>query len=279
MQIENVQIPPLSENIIACLSSIYKNDVSYESLCEKISKDMSLIQKVFDIANSQLYSKGIKTNNLKEAIIRIGITNLTTILTSEYYSQYKKIDGIAFFKLKEFNQHSIFVSKLCFEIGKSLNLDRKFDLMIAGMFHDIGLLIRALSQPEKMEILIEKSKNDKINFYTSEINIQLLTHDQLGANLLEKWGFNRQVVDLVKHHHTPTQHRTSSIDYLSKEFDILELSNQISSKYSFGFHNNDPHVKISQILLDKIAISKNGLNSILKDVVLNLNVFSNSLYI
>jgi putative nucleotidyltransferase with HDIG domain len=151
--------------------------------------------------------------------------------------------------------------------------------MIAGMFHDIGLLIRAISQPEKMELLIEKCKNEKINFYTSEINNQLLTHDQLGANLLEKWGFNRQVVELVKHHHTPTQHRTSSIDYLSKEFDILELSNQISIKYSFGFHNNDPHVKISQILLDKIGISKDALNTLLKEVIRNINVFSSALYI
>lgn len=277
MQFENLNIPPLNENIISCLSAIYKSDVTYEYICDKIAKDMGLIQKIFFIANSQLYSNGNKTSNLKEAIIRIGITNLTTILTSEYYNQYKKFDGIEFFDIKSFNKHSIFVSKLCFEIANAIHIEKKFDLMLAGTFHDIGLLVRAINQPDKMKLIIEKCRNEKISIYNAEISLQILTHDQLGFTLLEKWGFNQQVLELVKYHHTPSHHRTNSIDYLEKEFDILELVNQISNKYSFGFHSNNHHAKINPVLLDKISITKDSLSKLLNKVILSLNIFSSAL--
>lgn len=279
MEISDIKIPPLNENIISCLSAIYKNNISYESICEKISKDMGLIQKIFTIANSQLYSQGVQTNNLKDAIIRIGITNLTTILTSEYYNQYKITVDNSFFNLKEFNQHSIFVSKLCFEIAKELKLESKFDLMVAGMFHDIGLLIRAISQPEKMKAIIERCKKDKISFYSAELNGQVLTHDQIGAIILKKWNFTSQVISLVAHHHTVAQYRTKSLDYLSKELDILELANQIAQKLSFGSQNYDMQVKINQVTVDKLLIKNETLSKIIKDVVQNMKVFSSCLYV
>ena len=67
---------------------MYKSNFNYDVLSQKISTDIGLSEKVLILANSQFFSQGApKTNNLKQAIVRIGGSNLLKVLTDEYYNK------------------------------------------------------------------------------------------------------------------------------------------------------------------------------------------------
>nr|BFD31797.1 hypothetical protein GTC16762_14150 [Pigmentibacter ruber] len=259
-------LPSLSENIVSCLSAIYKNEISYDAITDKISKDLSMFKKVLDVANSQHYSKGVITDDLKQAIIRLGIVNLTVLLTSEYYSKFPKFEDIGFFSLKKFNLHSVCVSKFAFEIAKLLNLSTANDLMLAGAFHDVGLLIRAVMQREIMQDIVNCCIADKINFYTAETKLQVMTHDILGSDLLQSWGFNQNVLNIIRFHHAKEKLRPYRVDFLNKEINILELSDVLAHRFSCGFENYHTELKVHPMLIERLGLSKETVMQLVKKI-------------
>ena len=60
---------------------------------------------------------------------------------------------------------------LLFEIANYLKLDTTNNLMIAGAFHDIGLIGRAILDKESMKKIVLNCIQKKINFYESEIDL------------------------------------------------------------------------------------------------------------
>lgn len=266
-------LPSLSENIVSCLSSIYKNEISYEYITDKIAKDLSMYKKVLDIANTQHYSKGQITDDLKQAIIRLGIVNLTVLLTSEYYSKFPKFEDIGFFSLKKFNLHSVCVSKFSFEIAKSLNLPTANDLMLAGAFHDVGLLARAVMQRDIMQDVVNCCNSSKINFYNAETKLQIMTHDILGADLIQSWGFNQNVLNLIRHHHTKEKMRPYRVDYLNKELNILELSDILAHRFSCGYENYHTELKIHPMMIERLGLSKEEVMTLVKTISKTIPLF------
>ncbi len=266
-------LPSLSENIVSCLSSIYKNEISYEYITDKIAKDLSMYKKVLDIANTQHYSKGQITDDLKQAIIRLGIVNLTVLLTSEYYSKFPKFEDIGFFSLKKFNLHSVCVSKFSFEIAKSLNLSTANDLMLAGAFHDVGLLARAVMQRDIMQDVVNCCNSSKINFYNAETKLQIMTHDILGADLIQSWGFNQNVLNLIRHHHTKEKMRPYRVDYLNKELNILELSDILAHRFSCGYENYHTELKIHPMMIERLGLSKEEVMTLVKTISKTIPLF------
>lgn len=266
-------LPALSESIVNCLSAIYKNEVSYDYLTDKISKDLSMFKKVLDLANSQQFSKGQVTDDLRQAIIRLGIVNLTLLLTSEYYSKIPKFADIGFFTLKKFNLHSVCVSKFSFEISKLLNLNTANDLMLAGAFHDVGLLARAVLQRELMQDIVHCCLEDKINFYGAEMKLQAMTHDVYAIEVLQNWGFNQNVLNLIRYHHTPEKMRPYRVDYLNKELNILELADKLAHRFSCGFDQYTTELKIPPILIERLGVSKDTVITLVKSISKSIPLF------
>ncbi|WP_186644035.1 HDOD domain-containing protein [Fluviispira vulneris] len=266
-------IPPLTENIVSCLSSIYKNEFIIDNMVEKIARDIGLFNKILLIANSQRYGQGVQTNDLKQAIVRIGIINLTLVLTSEYYTKYTSIEEIGFFNLKQFNLHSSCVSRFAFEIAKIINLPTLHDVTLAAAFHDLGLLARAILHKDIMKNLVEKCTQDKIHFHKAEMELNITSHEIIGADILSEWGLNKNIILLVRNHHTKESVRSSDTDYLEKEFIVLELADILAHRISCGFEGYTRDIRVNMMLIDRLGISKDKIVELIKIVNHSMNSF------
>ncbi|WP_161597569.1 HDOD domain-containing protein [Fluviispira multicolorata] len=266
-------IPPLTENIVSCLSSIYKNEYIIDNMVEKIGKDIGLFNKILILANSQHYSQGKQTNDLKQAIVRIGIINLTLVLTSEYYNKYNNIEEIYFFNLKQFNLHSSCVSRFAFELCKILNISTMNDITLAAAFHDIGILARAIMHKDIMKNIIEKCKTDKVHFHKAEMDLNITSHEIIGADILSEWGMNQNIILLVKNHHTKENVRSSETYYLNKELCILELADILAHRISFSFKGYTRDVRVNMMLIDRLGISKEKVIELIKFVSHSMNEY------
>lgn len=88
--------------------------------------------------------------------------------------------------------HGSTVSNLAYRIGKQMGFseDACHDLAVAGFMHDIGKLELAkyVRGHEEETLIIEEMK-------------YVRRHSALGAAILEKKGYSREIVDMVKFHH------------------------------------------------------------------------------
>lgn len=257
MNLNYFYVPPLPENLMHCISYIYDDNFDYETLAQKVVLDVGLTEKIFSVANSQYYSQGgVATSNLKQAIVRIGVNNILKILIQEYYKTSLKNVDIDFFTLRDFNKHSSYVSHLAVLIGQHLNIENTNDLMIAGLFHDVGLIARSYCQNNVMKNIINRCKNSKSDFYTAEKDETQPTHDNLGKQVAHKWNLSPRVSFLIENHHTPILSLDVGTDrLLSQELDILAFADTVAHRMKFGYDDYNRNTKVSQQVLDRLGLS------------------------
>ncbi len=257
MNLDYFYVPPLPETLINCITYMYKDDFNYDVLVRKVSLDIGLTEAIFTVANSQYYSKGaVATSNLKQAIVRIGGDNLLKILSREYYrTTFKNVD-IDFFTLRDFNRHSSYVAHLAVSIAEHLHIEDTNDLLIAGLFHDIGLLARSYCQNKIMQNIVGKCKERKTDFYSVEKSESTPSHDKLGRQVAEKWNLNERVGFLIEHHHTSQKQTNVSDDpKLNKELDILTFADIIAHRMKFGYTDYHRDTKVNQSFLDRLGLN------------------------
>jgi putative nucleotidyltransferase with HDIG domain len=260
-------VPPLPETLINCISYMYKDNVSYDILIKKITTDIGLTEKIFEVANSQYYSQGgVATYNLLQAILRIGNTNLLKLLMHEYYKNTFKNVEIDFFTLRDFNRHSSYVSHLAVTIAEHLNIEDTNDLMVAGLFHDVGLVARSFCQNDIMKNIVKKCKQDKADFYTVEKQETLPTHDYLGKQVATKWNLSERVSFLIEHHHVGDNHvKLVAHSSLLKELDIITLADTLAHRMKFGYNDYMRETKVSQQFLDRLGLTVDILSKKMSD--------------
>ena len=250
-------VPPLPENLINCIAYLSNDNFNYEVLIKKVTNDIGLTEKIFKVANSQYYSQGgVATNNLNQAILRIGVNNLLKLLSFEYYkSTFKNVD-IDFFTLRDFNRHSSYVSHLAVTLGEYLHIEDTNDLMIAGLFHDVGLIARSHCQNQTMSKLVHKCKSTKTDFYTVEKEESVQSHDELGKLVASKWQLNERVSYLIEHHHTSeAQSIVIGDSSLSKELDILAFADTLAHRMKFGYTDYIRETKVTKQFLDRLGLN------------------------
>lgn len=86
--------------------------------------------------------------------------------------------------------HGICVSNLAYQVARELGLSEKecHELAIAGLVHDIGKLKLAEYVSHRETLTIEEMK-------------YVRWHARLGAEFLEKQGYDARIVEIVRHHH------------------------------------------------------------------------------
>jgi HD-like signal output (HDOD) protein len=249
-------VPPLPETLIHCLSYLSNDDFDYDLLVRKVATDIGLTEKIFQVANSPFYSQGaVATNNLSQAILRIGVNNLLKILSFEYYKNTFKNVDIDFFTLRDFNRHSCYVSQLSVALGEYLNVEDTNDLMIAGLFHDIGLIARSHCQNMTMKTLVQKCHDNGKDFFSMEKDQATQTHDELGKLVAAKWQLNSRITYLIAHHHTSeAQPMVAGDSSLNKELDILTLSDTIAHRMKYGYREYVRDTKVTRQFLDRLGL-------------------------
>ncbi len=260
-------IPSLAEVINYCLKYIKNETFNINFLPEKLKLDVGISAKILLLAYSRSPKDFDHINDFQKAVGIIGINEIIRLLENEYEAhKLTKVEN-EFFNLREFNRHSYFVSRMAVELGKLVHIKNTNDLMLAGLFHDIGLIIRTTSQSKIMLDIIDKCKFENIDFYAAEKSIDTTTHDALGKKITKKWGLSDKALFLIEHHHTPEAERMPELVQFNLELDLLMLSDTIAHSMTCGFRNYNRENKVSKLLLQKLNLNPEEIAEKSKDIL------------
>lgn len=183
-------------------------DVSVEDIGEIISTDLAMTIKILQLVNSAFFGLGRHVSNTKEAALLIGIDAIKTLVLSVgIFSQLdseKNKDRL--FDIDSLWSHSLTVARLSERIAQAEGADKAMaaDCFLAGLLHDIGLLIIEQNYSEnlvKVSLLVEEQGMD---WHLAEIKVFGTSHGPIGAYLLGLWALPSPVVEAVAQHHSPS---------------------------------------------------------------------------
>ncbi len=187
------ELPHLPATTLALVNLAGKPGVDVTRVVELISSDPSLAGELLRVSNSVLYSTHVPASTLNEAVMRIGLRGLRTLIFSV------SVKGTVM-KMKDLSQYSKEVWRQAFsvatiarKIAPLLEIERERAFLI-GLLHDVGkiALLAMLSKEMRRGTIVSPATVGRV-FYTH--------HELAGSRLAEKWRLDAELVSIAGQHH------------------------------------------------------------------------------
>jgi len=158
---------------------------------------------VLRVCNSATYALAYRAENIQQAILRIGFSEVHRIMMQVIMSPALKNPQSTYSTPQpDLWNHSLAAAVASQSIANpaEINTDLAFT---AALLHDIGKVVLAHAVPQETAAAITQAQEKNQPRYLAERAILKTDHAAVGAKLLERWGFPRNISAAVRFHHEP----------------------------------------------------------------------------
>ena len=190
--------PAVAQQIIALAGDA---DVDIVKLTATISKDPGLAAKILRVANSPIYSKRRKSDNLRQALVVLGLNAATTLaLSFSLVGTYKKIKSVGI-DYTSYWRRAILGASAARAFATAQRVNNLEDIFLAALLQDIAVLAIDRVQSDFYSTLPDSASHHDLAAY--EIGKLGMDHAGLGAWLLDHWKLPDLLCSSVEHSHSP----------------------------------------------------------------------------
>ena len=199
------QLPPFSPILNKLMASLANEDVSVAELAEWIEKDAVMTGHVMRLVNSAAFGRRGTISSVRHAIAILGLIKLrNTVLGISVCRMLTQLRTPKGWSTTRFNHHAAATGIMADLIVQYATVEYGEGAFVAGLLHDIGLLVIALSlSPQYLEIqeLIQSGHGTSDE---CEMAVLGMTHSDYSAATLQKWNLPVPIQIAVKFHHRPS---------------------------------------------------------------------------
>ncbi len=234
-------LPVLSPKALKIQSEAVKKEPDFAVLTRLIRMDPTLTSQVLKTANSPFYRGLGDVETIKDAIVRLGQTEMVNIIMKVVHQQkFKSKNPLIRSYQNRLWSHSVSCAIGSLWTARYLGMvDLIPKAFIAGLLHDMGKLY-LLTALEK--ILESKDRGFKPPPQLIDKILDSL-HSALGNNLLTKWNLPEQYRVIARDHHIEAFSHTDLL------LMIVRLVNAVCNK----MEKNDLNIDLSGIVSSKEA--------------------------
>lgn len=172
-------------------------------IAEAVGADQGLATRILQLANSALYGQVSRVDTLTQALSLIGSRQLRDLALGMAVVDLFKGVSAPGISLRCFWEHSIAVGSAARLIAASRGERETERNFVAGLLHDVGLMIMAQQQPDRLAKHIQRAQSESCTLAFAERSDQGFDHAELGATVMERWRLPQMMVEVVAGHHRP----------------------------------------------------------------------------
>ena len=253
-------ISSIKQVVTEILKIIKDESSSAKDLKRIVEKDPPLCAKVLQLANSAQYGYPKSISDIQEAIICIGFDAVKELaLNQKICELFMKEDTIHGYSRLSLWKHCSAVALCCKMIYRREFRERGDDIYVAGLLHDLGIIVEDQFYREMFEQALKMSVQEQINLYAAEKATLKIDHAAIARAIADDWDFPDELTHALGLHHEPLE--------VEAEFErivyTVYVANSICQKEKIGY-SDAPHVDIK--LLGK-CMSSLGIKSKATDII------------
>ena len=177
---------------------------SASKLHQIVTHDPALVTRILKVVNSSFYGLPGQIGSIERAIVLLGLNAVKNIAVAAsigaMFRQGKLCEGFA---ARDLWTHCIAVGVVARDLAKQMGSSVADEAFLAGMIHDVGILISLQVFPNQLREVCEAAKLGQTPFCELEKQMIGMDHQQLGATLAEQWKFPRSCQLVAGYHHRP----------------------------------------------------------------------------
>ena len=213
----------LPQTLAEVLRVVSDESSGADDLAKVLSKDPALTTRVLRVVNSPFYGMSRKVGTVSQAVVTIGMRQVTALaLSTSVYSMTDRWQ--ASFDRVRFWRHSLETAIASRTLAVKCGHRQSEEMFVAGLLHDIGLLVLDRSFPDQYRRLWQKSL-DHGSTVDLEEEMWGTNHARVGQFLLEQWRLPETICEAVGHHHSVFPSGANNPEF--KPSQIVNLANRI----------------------------------------------------
>jgi len=223
-KLKRINMIPTFPDVVKTLTSILENPLASASTLVPYL-DPSTGSEILRVANTAYFgSKSFRNiNTIEHAIAVIGFEHLSYILLQMPFLSLIEPDST--FAKKEFIKHTFTCAAFSKILSSFLYLANPNETYMAGMLHDIGIIIMYSHFREEWDRIVYIIKSEKKYRLQAEKEVLGLDHGYMGGLFLNLWNIPEPIVESVMFHHEIE----SSKIYRDYTF-VVNIANSLSNK-------------------------------------------------
>ncbi len=261
------EIGSLPQSLAAVLNALDDPNTGADEIGELISKDVSLTTRVLRMVNSARYGRRRKVTRISEAVMVMGLNSIKMLtLSSSIFGILPDDKLLERCDIKRIWRHLIETAANARNIAGAMGYPDPEEAFVAGIVHDVGIIIMLLYFKEKYIDLIQTMKKRKTGLCPVEYDALGFTHGDVGAEMINAWRIPPKLAYVVQNHHSPNNLRIVPED--STLNDIVALADRLTlgpfNDYFPDIKDNITFIRTAQI---RLGLSPEATRRIRKESV------------
>jgi HD-like signal output (HDOD) protein len=191
-------LPSMPIVAIKSLELLQDPDTSIKELADTISMDPAVSARVLKITNSSVYGLVRKITTLQNALVILGERTVRSLVLASSMCSVNKQFGLLEKLLWEESVGSAIASRY---ISQKLGRGDCEEAFLAGLFSNLGKVVRNNNNPVEYQELVEALYNDGTSKYIDlEKNYFTHPYNHVGAAVLHAWEIAELLVEAVCRH-------------------------------------------------------------------------------
>lgn len=226
------RIPPFPEVTTKLLRLLDDSDAPVEELAQLIASDPSLMLTVIHMANSPFYMCSRRIENIRDAVLVLGINTIKGITTAISVQQglrklcppSHRFDHLAYWR------HAYATAIAAARLAHERDVVVREKVYFVGLIHDVGKIFEIYYWPDSWDAILKLVQGGDMSYADAESQILGFRHFEIACQVLARWQFPPDIVELVRFIHTG-ESSTAALDSSRR---ILTLAHQIPAVT--GYH-------------------------------------------
>ena len=217
-------LPSLPATVSRVLAVTADPESCGDDLVNAILPDQAMCAAILKIANSAFFGIPREVATMDKAVNVLGFNEVHNIVLGKaVFNSFRKIPVSGKNIVDAFWQHSFYCGLAAKVIAEDLKCPAS-ELFISGLIHDIGKLAIFMTRPEEyLKIQDQKNASGYLSARKIEQKQLGIDHCEIGLQLLTRWMFPEQLIEVVAFHHLPEKCAHSAL-YTT----IIQISDLLS---------------------------------------------------
>jgi putative nucleotidyltransferase with HDIG domain len=233
------ELPTIPVVVAKVLALIEDDKADAQALTKVISRDPALTAKVLKVANSAYYGFPQTISGLDRAVALLGMNMVQSLaLSIGVLGNLPKSREPENFSTQGLWLHSLAVATAMDELKKYCAKTGEAEyFFVVGLLHDVGKIVLLHFFMKEYEKALSQLKNGNgSTLYLVERAAIGFDHGQVGAMLLDRWKFPREVImPIAVHHHSKVPESANP-----RDASMLKVADQVARLAGIG-HGDEKH--------------------------------------
>ena len=200
------RLPKLSPMTTQLLAQLSRRNCEILELAQTVERDPVLSGQILRLANSAIFGRLRPVASVRHAIAMVGISAMRKFaLGSSISNLFSRTKVAANFSIRRFNVHSVATATLVELLAEEVSFESGGDAFLAGLLHDIGKLLIAVSFPQQYEDILALAAVNGASLIEAERDILGIDHAELSGLAISRWELSEAIQWAACYHHQPEE--------------------------------------------------------------------------